>query len=67
MPLKYYQLGASLRTIEGVVIMGGGLSLFHVVLYRKRLVPMVLLSTIEQPEGLITRGKSGLIQARYFA
>ncbi|XP_065911628.1 C2 domain-containing protein 5-like [Dysidea avara] len=31
---------------------------------RKRLVPMVLLSTTEQPEGLITRGKSCLVQAR---
>ena len=26
---------------------------------------MVLLSTTEQPEGLITRGKSCLVQARY--
>lgn len=35
------------------------------VIHRKRLVPMMLLSTIEQPEGLITRGKSCLVQARY--
>ena len=35
------------------------------VIHRKKLVPMMLLSTIEQPEGLIARGKSCLVQARY--